>query len=60
MVRECKWVDEVIVGIPYTPTIELLDKHNCRYYAHGDDIAINEKGEDASKELKDCGRYKEF
>lgn len=29
MIRECKWVHEVIVGVPYTPTVETLDMYNC-------------------------------
>lgn len=60
MIRECKWVDEVIVGTPYTPTVETLDLYNCQYYAHGDDVAINEKGEDACGPMKASGRYREF
>lgn len=60
MIRECKWVHEVIVGVPYTVTVNLLDKVNCNFYAHGDDIAVNEFGEDACKEIKENGRYREF
>ena len=59
-IRECKWVHEVIVGVPYTPTVETLDMYNCQYYAHGDDVAVNEFGEDACKHMKDSGRYREF
>lgn len=55
MIRECKWVHEVIVGVPYTVTVSSLDKYNCKFYAHGDDIAVNEFGEDASKEIKESG-----
>lgn len=29
IMRHCKWVDEVIVGTPYTISLETLDKYNC-------------------------------
>jgi glycerol-3-phosphate cytidylyltransferase-like family protein len=29
LARSCKWVDEVIEGVPYNQTIELIDKLNC-------------------------------
>jgi beta-fructofuranosidase len=41
----CKWCDEVGEKTPYTPTLATLDKYNCDYLSHGDDIPINEKGE---------------
>lgn len=58
MVRACKWVDEIVLDAPYSPTIEWLDRNNCMYIAHGDDIAINSEGRDAYWELKACGRFK--
>jgi ethanolamine-phosphate cytidylyltransferase len=60
MVRECKWVDELIEDAPYSPTTELLDRLNCRYAAHGDDCSINADGEDAFGLLKRLGRVKIF
>jgi ethanolamine-phosphate cytidylyltransferase len=53
-------VHEVIVGVPYTPTVETLNMYNCQFYSHGDDLALNEFGEDACKHMKECGRYREF
>lgn len=41
MIRECKWVDELVIGVEYTPTVSTLDRYSCKYYAHGDDIAVN-------------------
>ena len=46
--------------MPYTPTVELLDQLNCEAYAHGDDIAIDENGEDACGLMKKSGWYWEF
>ena len=41
--------------------MELLDKLNCDFCAHGDDCSISdETGEDVNKHVKVCGRYREF
>ena len=58
MVRACKWVDEVVENAPYSASIEWLDSVNCRYIAHGDDIAINCDGQDAYGLLKSAHRFK--
>lgn len=60
MVRECKWVKEVVIGTPYLLTPQSLDEYNCKYYLHGDDIVILPGGEDLSVRFKAVGRYKEF
>jgi len=52
LVRACKWVDEVEFDTPYNPTIELLDRLECQYVAHGDDITAT------YKEVQDAGRLK--
>ena len=38
LVKSCKWVDEIVEGVDYDPTLELLDKLNCSHVAHGDDL----------------------
>jgi ethanolamine-phosphate cytidylyltransferase len=40
-----KWIGEVALDTPYTPTISTLDTYNCDYLAHGDDIPTNENGQ---------------
>ncbi|OMJ80538.1 hypothetical protein SteCoe_19180 [Stentor coeruleus] len=60
LARSCKWVDEVIENAPYSPTISLLDSFNCMYAAHGDDLSINENGDDCMSILKRAGRCKIF
>ena len=60
LARACKWVDEVIENAPYSPTIELLDSLNCMCAAHGDDLSINENGDDCMSILKRAGRCKIF
>ena len=39
-----KWIGELALDTPYTPTLETLDTYNCDYLAHGDDIPTNEHG----------------
>ena len=58
--RGCKWVDEVVEGVPYDVTVDFLDKIGCHFDAHGDDIAKNAKGEDSNLEMKKAGRMKIF
>ena len=56
----CKWVDEIVPDTIYTPTVELIDKLNCDFYTHGDDIALNSSGIDSAAALKEVGRFKLF
>jgi ethanolamine-phosphate cytidylyltransferase len=58
MIKACKWVDEVVENAPYSATNDWLDSVNCKYIAHGDDIAINCEGQDAYGFLKSLGRFK--
>ena len=60
IVSACKWVDEVVEGVDYDPTIELIDRQNCSHVAHGDDIVVDENGQDAYMPFKEAGRMKVF
>ena len=46
-----KWVGDMALNTPYTPTIETLDEFNCDYIAHGDDIPTNEQGKTIYDEI---------
>uniref|UniRef100_A0A3Q4IF73 ethanolamine-phosphate cytidylyltransferase n=1 Tax=Neolamprologus brichardi TaxID=32507 RepID=A0A3Q4IF73_NEOBR len=59
MVRAIKWVDEVVQGAPYVTTLETLDKYNCDFCVHGDDITLTVDGKDTYEEVKKSGRYRE-
>ncbi|CEF71025.1 Ethanolamine-phosphate cytidylyltransferase [Strongyloides ratti] len=59
MVKGIKWVDEVVEGAPYSTTIETLDKYNCEFCVHGNDITLTAEGVDTYAEVKNAGRYKE-
>ncbi|KAJ1651497.1 choline phosphate cytidylyltransferase [Dispira simplex] len=58
-VAACKWVDMVVPNAPYTTTVEYLDKYNCDFCVHGDDITTLADGTDCYQAVKDAGRYKE-
>jgi len=61
MVRACRFVDEVIEGIPYVmtqPYLEnLMKKHRIDYVVHGDDPVIVD-GKDVYAHVKKMGRYR--
>ncbi|KAI8488989.1 Ethanolamine-phosphate cytidylyltransferase [Branchiostoma belcheri] len=59
MVGAIKWVDEVVEGAPYVTTLDTMDKYNCDFCVHGDDITMTADGQDTYAEVKNCGRYKE-
>ncbi|PAA62558.1 hypothetical protein BOX15_Mlig001077g2 [Macrostomum lignano] len=60
MVRAIKWVDEVVEAAPYITTVETLEKHNCDFCAHGDDITTSADGHDTYHLVKAAGKYREF
>ncbi|CAK5074027.1 unnamed protein product [Meloidogyne enterolobii] len=59
MVKGIKWVDEVVEGAPYVTTVATLDRYNCDFCVHGDDITLTADGKDTYAEVKAAGRYKE-
>ncbi|KAL2100660.1 hypothetical protein ACEWY4_002421 [Coilia grayii] len=59
MVRAIKWVDELVEGAPYVTTLQTLDKYNCDFCVHGDDITLTVDGKDTYEEVKKSGRYRE-
>ncbi|EDW25642.1 GL26305 [Drosophila persimilis] len=59
MVKGIKWVDEVVLGAPYVTTLEVLDKNNCDFCVHGDDITMTAEGVDTYHLVKSANRYKE-
>uniref|UniRef100_K1QX84 ethanolamine-phosphate cytidylyltransferase n=1 Tax=Magallana gigas TaxID=29159 RepID=K1QX84_MAGGI len=59
MVRAIKWVDEVVEDAPYVTTLETLEKYNCDFCVHGDDITVTADGTDTYHLVKAAGKYKE-
>lgn len=53
--RACKWVDEVVEDVPYSPTPEILVRHGVDMVIHGDDVAIDASGKDAYDAIRRAG-----
>lgn len=53
-----KWTDEVIEAAPYKTTIDTLNRHNCDFAVHGDDVTTD-SGEDTYDSVKKSKRYAE-
>lgn len=60
LMKGCKWVDEIIIGTPYKVEKNLLDKLNCEFVAHGDDLVLCSDGTDPYNEPRILGRLKVF
>lgn len=52
-VKSCKWADEVVFDVPYSPSIALLDELKCDYCAHGDDMPVAANGKSAYDAVMD-------
>ncbi|WUR02293.1 ethanolamine-phosphate cytidylyltransferase [Vairimorpha necatrix] len=59
IVSSCRWVHEVVIKVPYTPSVELIKKYNCDYAVHGDDPALDKNGVDVYANPKAIGIFKE-
>jgi ethanolamine-phosphate cytidylyltransferase len=59
MVKGIKWVDEIVEDAPYITTLETLDKYDCDFCVHGDDITMSADGVDCYHIVKEASRYKE-
>lgn len=60
IIKACKWVDRVLIDTPYTVSLDYLNQIGADFSAHGDDLSLNEHGEDTYKEIKSVGRMKIF
>lgn len=59
-VRGCKWVDEVVPGVPYIMNDEylmnIIEKYRIDYIVHGDDPCIVD-GKDVYESAQKIGKY---
>lgn len=58
LVEACKWVDEVIFGLPYTTQLSDLIKYDIDFVLHGEDISIDANGRDSYEAIKAAGKFK--
>jgi len=60
MVKACKWVDEVVEGVPYIMSEEyiafVIEKYKIDFVVHGDDPCIVD-GKDVYESAKKLGKY---
>jgi ethanolamine-phosphate cytidylyltransferase len=54
----CKFVKEVYIDPRYNLEVEDLDKYNVDFIIHGDDIVIDENGENAYSKFEKVGRLR--
>jgi ethanolamine-phosphate cytidylyltransferase len=47
-----------VEDVPYTTSLEVMEKYNCDFCAHGDDITTNVDGVDSYAVVKAAGKYK--
>ncbi|OLL26414.1 Ethanolamine-phosphate cytidylyltransferase [Neolecta irregularis DAH-3] len=58
VVQACKWTDQVVPDAPYVTDTKWLNKYNCWYVVHGDDITTDANGEDCYAAVKAACRFK--
>jgi choline-phosphate cytidylyltransferase len=57
-VRHCKYVDEVIENSPWVLTPEFVEKHKIDIVVHGEDLSVDENGNDVYAWLKEAGKFR--
>lgn len=53
-----KWVDKVVLNAPYVTDPKWMDKENCFWVVHGDDITTDANGNDCYDVVRKEGRLK--
>ncbi|EJS43723.1 muq1p [Saccharomyces arboricola H-6] len=53
-----RWCSEVVEAAPYVTDPDWMDRYQCQYVVHGDDITLDASGEDCYKLVKEMGRFK--
>jgi choline-phosphate cytidylyltransferase len=56
-VSHCKWADEIVEDAPWVVGVEHLTKYNIDFVSHGQDLSVDEFGNDVYQGLKDMGRF---
>ncbi|KAF1741039.1 hypothetical protein MXB_4956 [Myxobolus squamalis] len=58
ILESIKWVDEVVVNVPYITDPKTLDYHKCAFCIHGSDDVFSIDGTDCYELVKKTERYK--
>lgn len=57
IIKNCKWVDEILPQTQYDVSEEILENMNCDFYIHGDDPCyVN--GLDICKKFAEAGKFR--
>src|SRR5690242_14496287 len=56
-VAACKWVDEIVENAPYITHIDTLNRYNIDFCVHGEDITLDEHGNDTYAAVKAAGKF---
>lgn len=56
--RGCKWTNYVVENAPYNTRLKDIDRFGVNYVVHGDDISLDENGNNSYQEIIDSGRLK--
>ncbi|CAR29539.1 hypothetical protein ZYGR_0AD02210 [Zygosaccharomyces rouxii] len=55
--RSNRWCSEVVEDAPYVTEPSWLDRYNCQYVVHGDDITLDANGENCYRVVIEQGRF---
>ena len=58
LLEHVKWVGEILHDVPYSPSMETLDRARAHFCVHGDDMPVNEYGVGAYDEMARAGRLR--
>ncbi|KAF0977812.1 hypothetical protein FDP41_003134 [Naegleria fowleri] len=56
-VSHCRYVDEVVPAAPWVVTPEFVVEHNIDFVSHGEDLSVDENGNDVYEGLKKMHRF---
>ncbi|KAG2388755.1 hypothetical protein C9374_000194 [Naegleria lovaniensis] len=56
-VSHCRYVDEVVQAAPWVVTPEFVLEHNIDFVSHGEDLSVDENGNDVYEGLKKMHRF---
>ncbi|CCH61185.1 hypothetical protein TBLA_0E01250 [Henningerozyma blattae CBS 6284] len=58
-IESIRWVSQIVKDAPYVTDPEWMDRYECRYVVHGDDITLDANGEDCYALMKKMDRFME-
>ena len=56
MLKHCKFIDQLLDASEYCTSLDTIERNNCDFFLHGDDIILDANGNDILSELKRAGK----